>query len=974
MHPLPVSLHHRARVLRPRRRTLAAVLALSLATPTAARATCRVVPGPEGEVGIWLVGANAALPALGPRPVAALDAGLTALSTRLGLGTLDTLVGGPAALRPVAAGRATLPLSVSGPARGPRTALAALTLDARTAGARWLFLGATDAVAVWLDGRLLFRRAGLRGVRTDDDMLALPLTAGPHRLVIGVAARGAPSLNARITGPDFLPDEALTLRLDGVDDAACEALAPRTLTASLRRGVAPTGLSLDVTLDFPGGTVQPGAATTRRVRVEPPGQEPVDATVPLSGAAVSPLVLHLQGPDDTRGALRVRTTDTDPGTTHRIAVATEVATALRRGRGTLVRLDPAFDAPGPGPWADPAVPGVPAGSVWSVARIWERLAQLVASGDGDLVHQRALAAFLTAALDDLDAGRDPYATRTGALRRAYRSPLDGTLQEYSVYVPPSYRGDRPWPLVVGLHGLNGSAHRMLPVLVGTYDAAEDRTHAERVTPPMPDLAAILAAPFGYGDTGFRQQGEYDVLRVTEEVQRAYRVDAQRTYLTGLSMGGIGAAGVSLHRPDVYAAAAPLCGYHSYFVRGDTRGVRRPWETFLMELRSNDHWAENGLHLPMYIVQGTRDRPLSNSQTLADRYTALGYRLEVEWPDLGHDVWSTTYAGGRIVPHFLRFSRDEAPRTLRFRTPDLRWNRSAWLTLDALSLDGGATGRTGRWGEVELSVERNGSARGVTRGVAALTLHPPASLVDRGVSALTLDLDGDRVALPLDRATSLVRRAGHWATGTRPVVRGGGALREVFDGPVLVVIGTGDPAATRLYERVARTWSRRTGSTVRYPVVHDDSLTDAMTAGRTLVLIGTPRDHRLLAQWRDRLPLRLDDDAIALGSQRFEGPDVGAAFAAPNPDDPARTVVVITGRSPRALLRSHSLPDLSPAFVVWDEALAPARGRVLLGPQARVRAAGFFDDRGAPVGPTVDPVPVNPVAAPATASDDADEGN
>jgi hypothetical protein len=351
------------------------------------------------------------------------------------------------------------------------------------------------------------------------------------------------------------------------------------------------------------------------------------------------------------------------------------------------------------------------------------------------------------------------------------------------------------------------------------------------------------------------------------------------------MGGIGAAGVSLHRPDVYAAAAPLCGYHSYFVRGDTRGVRRPWETFLMELRSNDHWAENGLHLPMYIVQGTRDRPLSNSQTLADRYTALGYRLEVEWPDLGHDVWSTTYAGGRIVPHFLRFSRDEAPRTLRFRTPDLRWNRSAWLTLDALSLDGGATGRTGRWGEVELSVERNGSARGVTRGVAALTLHPPASLVDRGVSALTLDLDGDRVALPLDRATSLVRRAGHWATGTRPVVRGGGALREVFDGPVLVVIGTGDPAATRLYERVARTWSRRTGSTVHYPVVHDDSLTDAMTAGRTLVLIGTPRDHRLLAQWRDRLPLRLDDDAIALGSQRFEGPDVGAAFAAPNPDDP-----------------------------------------------------------------------------------------
>ncbi len=960
------------RAVRGLRRTLGLVgAALVLAAPEGAVAVCRVLPGPDGELGVWLVGGSSTLPALGPRPSAALDGALTALGTRLGLSALATITGGPAGLRAGAWGRATVPMTLGSAPRGARTALAALTLEARSAGTRWFFVGTDDAVAVWLDGREVFRRVGLRPARADDDMVALSLGEGAHRLVVAVAARRAPSLSARITGPDFRPDPTVSLRLDGVDDPACEPLGRSTLVPTVRRRVDAAGLGLDVTLDFPGGTTRVDAAPSRTVRVEAPGAPPVTATVPLTEASVSPLVVHLQLADGAAGLVRVRSADDDPGSTARVSVPAEIVGAVRRGRLALGRLDPALESPGPGPWPAPSAAGIPAGSIWSVARTWERLAHLVAVGDPDLAHQRALAALLVACLDDLEAGRDPYAQRTGPLRRAYRSPLDGTLQEYSVYVPPGYRGDRPWPAVVGLHGLNGNAHRMLPILVGQYDASEDRTHAERVTPPMPDLGALLVAPYGYGNTGFRQQGEYDVLRVTEEVQRAYRVDPRRTYLTGLSMGGIGAAGVSLHHPDVYAAAAPLCGYHSYFVRGDTRGPRRPWETFLMELRSNASWAENGLHLPMYIVQGTRDRPLSNSQTLADRYTALRYTLEVEWPDLGHDVWSTTYAGGRIVPHFLRFQSDPAPRTLRFRTPDLRWNRARWLTLDALTADDGATARTGHWGAVELSVDRDGTARGVTHGVAALTLHPPSSLVDRGVGALSLTLDGDPVPLPLDRPTSLVRQAGHWTAGSRPPLRGGGALREVFDAPVLVVVGTGDPATVRLYERVAAAWTRRPGTPVRYPVVHDDSLTDAMTAGRTLVLIGTPRDHRLLARWGDRLPVRLHDDGLGLGSQRFSGADVGAVFACPNPDDPGSTLLVVTGRSPRAILRSLSLPDLSPAFVIYDEALAPARGRVLLGPNASVLAAGFFDDRGRPMGPTRDPVTVNP-ATPATPADGADE--
>ena len=346
---------------------------------------------------------------------------------------------------------------------------------------------------------------------------------------------------------------------------------------------------------------------------------------------------------------------------------------------------------------------LPADAIFSVEATAQRLARLVSAGDSDLAHLREEASTLASLLGPIRAGRDPYVGRTGALHRAWRSPLDGTLQEFSLYVPARYRAGEGIALIVGLHGLHGGAHRMLPVLVGQYDEGEDRTRAERHLPPMPDTGAMLLAPYGYGDAGYRQQGEVDVMAAIDAVTASYAVNPDRIYLTGLSMGGIGAAGVAFHHPDRFAAIAPLCGYHSYFVRSDTRTVRRPWEVFLMELRSNASYAENGLHLPMYLVHGTLDTPTANSQVLVDRYQALGYDREVEWPVLGHNVWSQTYADGRIIPHFLRFQRDPAPRHVRFRTPELRWNRSAWLTLDALLAPGATDGaRLARTMHVELA--------------------------------------------------------------------------------------------------------------------------------------------------------------------------------------------------------------------------------------------------------------------------------
>jgi poly(3-hydroxybutyrate) depolymerase len=917
-----------------------------------------VQPTAEGVFATWLVAPSHPLTAqdLRPSSTLALPRLLDAPSRRFGRPDRDLVpsaAAGEPTWRPAVSNREGLDVGAAVGGRGARVAYAGVVLDVRRAGPRYLAFGSDDAISVRLDGQEVLRRAFPRSSAPEQDFVRVELAEGRHPLVVKLVSRGDLDLFARITTEGFVADPELRIELPDVDDARCRELTRRAVSFSLERRAAAEGTRVALAVAFPGGaavvddeTSRDLRVTLRHTRVEP--RDPVRVTVPER------FVWHDVFPGDAQGQLTV---DLDGSTrTFSVAVAPAVRAALVRAWRVLPSFDEAFGEEVPLTLPSPprSTAALPEGAIWSVERTAERLAALVRDGDPDARHLASEAALLDELLTALEAGRDPYEGRRGAMRRAYRSPLDGALQEYSVYVPPSYRGDRDFPVVMGLHGLRGTPHRMLAILLGFYNKDEDRTHADRYLPPLPDTQAILVAPWGYGDSMYRQQGEYDVLRVLEEVRRAYKTDVDRTYLTGLSMGGIGAAGIPLHRPGVFAAMASLCGYHSYFVRQDTRGIRRPWETFLMELRSNDHFAENGLHTPLYVVQGTLDRPIANSTVLIERYNALGYTLRSELPTLGHDVWSSTYADGRIVSHFLQYRRDPTPRRIRFRTPDLRWNTSSWLTIDAMTGPSGrsSTQRTGHWAEVLVDTQRNGTGTVGTTGVAAFTLTPPRSAYAPSARALSLTVDGDRVELPFDTPTTLLRREGHWAPGERPPVRGGGPIREVFDTPILVVYGSDDPVEARVNARVAQAWAERWGVRARYAIVRDDSFVEAMGEGRTLVLVG--RSNRLLRHRWARLPIRVDEHAVTLGDRRFEGADVGAVFTAPDPERPSRTLLVVAGTTPLATLYARALPDLLPEYVVYDPRVAPARGRVILGPEASVLAAGFFDSEGAPVGDDRDP--------------------
>lgn len=152
-------------------------------------------------------------------------------------------------------------------------------------------------------------------------------------------------------------------------------------------------------------------------------------------------------------------------------------------------------------------------------------------------------------------GKDPFAGRTGDIKRHYFFAAAGEIMPYHLYLPAGYTPTRPFPLVVALHGLGANEDSMLSPLYKI--------------PPLADQHGfIVVAPLGYrvdggygAFTGSRrgQLSEQDVMEVVKLVRQQYKIDDGRIYLVGHSMGGIGTWALGAKYPELWAALAPISG-------------------------------------------------------------------------------------------------------------------------------------------------------------------------------------------------------------------------------------------------------------------------------------------------------------------------------------------------------------------------------------------------------------------------------
>lgn len=108
-------------------------------------------------------------------------------------------------------------------------------------------------------------------------------------------------------------------------------------------------------------------------------------------------------------------------------------------------------------------------------------------------------------------------------------------------------------------------------------------------------------------------------------------DTNRVYATGISMGGYGTWDIICRRPEVFAAALPICG------------------------GADLAQAPRIASMPIWTFHGSKDTsvPVSRSRSMMSALWAAGSDAHYwEHPDAPHNVWTRTYQNGEVLTWFF----------------------------------------------------------------------------------------------------------------------------------------------------------------------------------------------------------------------------------------------------------------------------------------------------------------------------------
>lgn len=210
--------------------------------------------------------------------------------------------------------------------------------------------------------------------------------------------------------------------------------------------------------------------------------------------------------------------------------------------------------------------------------------------------------------------------------------VGGSTYRYQVFVPSSAAGGRRPPVILFLHGSGerGNDNRkQVEVGIGSHIRAH-----------LDDFPAIVVFPQAAEHREWNQVADMAFAQL-DAASREFNGDPDRTYLTGLSMGGFGTWDYALREPDRFAALVPVCGglVHPDRPSMDVAGIPAesdPYATAAAELRD----------IPVWIFHGAKDDlvPPEFSRRMAAALEAADARdaRYTEFPDANHNSWDPAY--------------------------------------------------------------------------------------------------------------------------------------------------------------------------------------------------------------------------------------------------------------------------------------------------------------------------------------------
>lgn len=198
---------------------------------------------------------------------------------------------------------------------------------------------------------------------------------------------------------------------------------------------------------------------------------------------------------------------------------------------------------------------------------------------------------------------------------------------YLIYRPPNYASRDRWPLLLFLHGAGERGEDLNQVKLHGPPRLVERGH---------NLPFVIVSPQCPPNRDWRA---HELNALLDEVIAKNRIDPDRIYVTGLSMGGAGTWALAAYAPDRFAALVPICG------------------------GGEGHWTKRFAHVPVWAFHGARDTgvPLRRTEEMVQGLQRAGGKPTFTiYPEAGHDAWTETYYNPALYEWLLQQKRTVRP--------------------------------------------------------------------------------------------------------------------------------------------------------------------------------------------------------------------------------------------------------------------------------------------------------------------------
>ncbi|MDP9146206.1 MAG: alpha/beta hydrolase-fold protein, partial [Acidobacteriota bacterium] len=203
---------------------------------------------------------------------------------------------------------------------------------------------------------------------------------------------------------------------------------------------------------------------------------------------------------------------------------------------------------------------------------------------------------------------------------------------YRLFVPPSYQPGAKFPLILWFHGGSGRGSNNESQISNENEKGAQvwTTPANQAMFPAFVLAPQCAVGENWSDPDVNEIAVSlrQVLAILAAVEKEYSIDADRIYLVGQSMGGLGVWALLQAYPAQWAGAIVVSCYDNFT---NAKGISR---------------------VPLWIFQGDADLtvPVDLVRQMVKQLQKSGGQPHYsEYHKAGHEIWERVFAEQQLVP-------------------------------------------------------------------------------------------------------------------------------------------------------------------------------------------------------------------------------------------------------------------------------------------------------------------------------------